>query len=64
MSFLKCALLYQNDPLNSLFPAHQLPQTNEMESFFLTKKASMRSSQIKNLDSATQSKLIELNIEN
>lgn len=42
MSFLKCALLYQNDPLNPLFPAPIFPKTNEMECFFLTKKAFMR----------------------
>lgn len=40
MSFLKCALLYQNDPLNPLFPA-SLNFPNEMESFFLTKKLFM-----------------------
>lgn len=53
MSFLKCALLYQNDPLNPLFPASpKFPKTNGK--LFLTKKLSRDVCEFLNLDAATQ----------
>ncbi len=37
MSFLKCALFYQNDSLNPLFPAPNFQRQMKWKAFFLQK---------------------------